>query len=176
MKKVDVAAGAAAALFAALALVGVLLGRDWKLLLVPLALLPALKTFATCSKTGGRLPGVIPAPAVAAVQEIVFAMVATTVAFVLSARLATGRCPWSAGAMTSAVSAISAIRPINGCLRCRAFFVFCMLAASTFYAVAAFATSGSVEATGFGAVFVFPGFAVARSWLAVRDWRKGAAA
>ena len=61
MKKTDIAALAGAALFTAVALVGLVLGRDWKLLLVPLFLLPTIRFFAADSTTkevvSGSAPG-----------------------------------------------------------------------------------------------------------------------
>ena len=176
MKKTDIAALAGAALFTAVALVGLVLGRDWKLLLVPLFLLPTIRFFAADSTTKEVVSGSAPASTVFTVREIMLALVATAGAFAFSARFATGKCVWSAGAMTAAMSAISTIHLFSGTFRHRALFAFCMLGAASSYAIVAFATSGDVDATGFGALFVVPVFAVARAWLGVRDGRKGAAA
>lgn len=176
MKKTDIATLAGAALFTAVALVGLVLGRDWKLLLVPLFLLPTIRFFAADSTTKEVVSGSAPASTVFTVREIMLALVATAGAFALSARFATGKCVWSAGAMTAAMSAISTIHLFSGTFRHRSLFAFCMLGAASSYAIVAFATSGDVDATGFGALFVVPVFAVARAWLGVRDGRKGAAA
>jgi len=100
MKKTDIAALAGAALFTAVALVGLVLGRDWKLLLVPLFLLPTIRFFAADSTTKEVVSGSAPASTVFTVREIMLALVATAGAFALSARFATGKCVWSAGAMT----------------------------------------------------------------------------
>lgn len=176
MKKIDIVTFAGAVLFAALALAGIVVGRDWKMLLVPLALLPAIRVFGADSTTRGLLPNFVSASDVFAAREIMLALLATAGTFAISSRFATGKCGWMAGAMTAAIAAISTTRPFSGNSRHRLLFVFCMLGAASSYAIVAFVSSGDVNATGFGALFVFPLFVVARAWLGVRDSRKEVAA
>ena len=159
MKKIDIVALAGAVLFTALALAGIVVGRDWKMLLVPLAMLPAIRVFGADSTTRGLLPNFVSASDVFAAREIMLALLATAGTFAISARFATGKCGWIAGVMTAAIAAISTTRAFSGNSRHRLLFVFCMLGA-----------------TGFGALFVFPLFVVARAWLGVRDSRKEVAA
>ena len=176
MKKIDIVALAGAALFTSLAIVGLVLGRDWKLLLVPLVLLPPIRLFGVGLTSKDTSPRLVPASLVLAVREIILALSVTAGTFGFTGIFTNGNCALSVGAMTAAISAISTIRLFSGAFRHRLLFIFCMLGAASYYVIADFVTSGNIDAMGFGALFVFPVFVVARAWLGVRDWKKGVAA
>ena len=97
------------------------------------------------------MPNFVSDSDVFAAREIMLALLATAGTFAISARFATGKCGWVAGAMTAAIAAISTTRPFSGNSMHRLLFVFCMLGAALSYAIVAFVSSGDVNAIGFGA-------------------------
>ncbi len=174
MKKSEIVVDVVALGFVALACVGVVLGRDWKLLLVPLAVVPVL------AMLGGMMAGLEEenrktGHMLSALTETVNTTTATIIAYALCAQLAP-RCPWAAGAMAAAMAAVSITSPFAGPMRSRALRVGTMLCAAVFYAGTAIVTSGNADIVGYGGTFSIPVFAVARIWLAVRDSKKGVSA
>ena len=159
--------------FSAVACVGIVIGREWKLLLAPLALVPIIRMVGSIIDRD-NMPG---APRrslfTAALRDIVHATIPSAVACPFVMSLADGRCAWAAGTMAAAMSAIAASAPFLGRIQYRTLLSSALLAASAVYALVAFVSKGDSGWLVCGTAITFPIYAIVRVAIAARDWRKG---
>lgn len=163
--------------FAALAVVGIVLGRGWRLLFVPLAILPLVRLIrggdqsedATPGKTGKRYRVVF--------HDIFHTYIAVGGAWSLAFYLPGGSCAWAQGAMAAAMTAISVSFPALAIqVRYPVLRLVCAYAAATCYAFLPMIFTRDPGIAVYGSFFVVLVYIPVRFIRAVRDRKKEEAA
>lgn len=163
--------------FSALACAGVVAGRDWRLLLVPLAIVPLQRLIGVgMSSDGMASDSEAETQKMSALREATHAGITTALACPLAVSLASGGCPWSAGAMAAAMASLAVAPPLYAATRHRGVRIAAMLSAAALYAASGFVPDGCDGMVAAGTVVGFPGFIAVRVVLAARDRRRVASA
>lgn len=173
MNRETAIANLAALGFSAVACAGIVIGREWKLLLAPLAIVPIIRMVGSFIGSGDMPGGPRRSLFTAALHDIVHATIPSAVACPFVMSLADGRCAWAAGTMAAAMSAIAASAPFLGRVQYRTLLSSALLAASAVYALVAFVSKGDSGWLVCGTAITFPIYAIVRVAIAARDWRKG---
>lgn len=159
--------------FSALACAGVVAGRDWRLLLVPLAIVPLQRLIGV----GMSSNGVAETPKMSSVlREASHAGISTALACPLAASLASGICPWAAGAMAAAMASLAVAPPLHVASRHQGVRIVAMLLSAALYAASGFVPGGCDGMVAAGTMIGFPVFIVVRVVLAVRERKREASA
>ncbi len=163
--------------FAAFACIGVMIGREWRLLLVPVAMLPIVRLMGAAliwdASPLKKWKGV---PVSAVLMDITHAGVLSLFPAAFAGHFGGGACSWAAGAMAAAVSTAAMTPPFCGVVRyngIRMAFVYSAVACMT---IAPFVFSGSQLILSLGGALVMLVYGPLRWFLAVRDLRKERAA
>lgn len=161
--------GAATAAFALLAGVGVAVGREWRLLLVPLAMIPLLRMIgAVFSASASPAPEGGADVYSTAFGDCAHVGLASILTDVIARNLGCGRCVWAPGAMTAAVTAAAALPQLSGTVVYPAFRIVCLLAAAAYFALAPFVFPQDPDMGLFGSVLTMFVYVPARLCLAYR--------
>lgn len=183
MKKSDIVVCGVAACAAACAIAGVASGREWRLLLVPAAILPPLKmagsslkyhdlTFrrAVTAPSGTAFPSLCRAMAVAI--DVIGCVAATNFALEMSRHFGGGSCAWAPVAMAAAVTAAAMLPFFTEGWRYPALRNACLSVELASLAAMPLLLSDSRSAAGLGGIFIALVYAPIRVWLAVRNRKK----
>ena len=158
--------------FSALACAGVVAGRDWRLLLVPLAIVPLQRLIGVGMSSDGEAA----TPKMSVLREASHAGVSTAMACPLAASLASGCCPWAAGAMAAAMASLAVAPSLQVASRHQGVRIAAMLSAAALYAASGFVPGGCAGMVAAGTVIGFPVFIAVRVAIAFRDRKREASA
>lgn len=160
---------AATAAFAVLAGVGVVAGREWCLLLVPLAMVPLLRMIgAVFSAPASSVPEGGADAFSTALGDCTHVGLASILTDVIARNLGCGRCVWAPGAMTAAMASSAALPQLSGKVFYPAFRAVCLLAAAAYFALAPFVFPQELDMGPFGSVLTMFVYVPARLYLAYR--------
>lgn len=162
------------AAFAVLAGVGIVSGRAWRLLLVPLAMIPVLRMVGAGFSLSPlqSSEGVTDAYS-SALGDASQAGIATVFVDFLAMHLGGGECPWAPCAMTAAMAAAAVLPVLSGPVRFPAFRTACLLAAAVCFAVMPFAYADDLNIARLGSAFVMFVYAPTRLVRAYRSLKGG---
>ena len=151
--KPKILTGAATAVFTVLAGVGVVAGREWRLLLVPLGMLPLLRMIgAAFSAPASSAPEGSADAYSTALGDCTHVGLASILTDVIARNLGCGRCVWAPGAMTAAMTAAAALPQLSGKVVYPALRIVCLLAAAAYFAFAPFVFPQELDMGPFGSV------------------------
>ena len=164
------------ALFSVLAGVGIVSGCEWRLLLVPLAIVPLLRMIGAMA--GVELP-VSEKPASegagdtygTALGDCVHAGVASMLAEVIARNLGCGRCFWAPGAVTAAAT----LPLLSGKVHHSVLRMVCLFAAGAYFAFAPFVFVQDLDMVQLGSVFTMFVYVPTRLVLVGRALKRGRA-
>ena len=183
MRKTDITICCAAACATAFALVGVTIGREWRLLLVPAAILPPLKmagaslkyndlTFrrTVTASSGMAFPLLYHAMAVAI--DVIGCVAATNFALEMSRHFGGGSCAWAPAAMAAAVTAAAMLPFFTEGWRYPALRNACLSVELASLAAMPLLFAESQSMVGLGGIFIALVYAPIRVWLAVSNRKR----
>ena len=165
--------GAATAVFAVLAGVGVVAGREWRLLLVPLGMLPCLRVLAKVFSVERGAAEDVSESYSSALGDAFHAGFATVFTDVLAVHLGGSGCYWAPCAVTAAVAMASLLPVFSVPVRYPVLRATTLFAAAAWFAVMPFAYTGSLDIARLGTAFTMLFYAPARLILAFRRLRGG---
>ena len=153
---------------AAFALASVAIGREWRLLLVPVSLLPLLTMMGAGLKYGDsscrRASSIL--------LDIIYCVVATNFAEQMAKHFGGGACFWAPGAMATAVTAAAMLPFFYGSVRHPVLRTVCMSVEMASTAVMPFLFPNSKNVVGLGGIFIVLVYVPIRIYLAVRDRKR----
>ena len=156
--------------FSVLAGVGIVTGREWRLLLVPLAMMPLLRmigaTFSPSESPASEGGAGTYSTALGDCSHVGFASILTDV---IARNLGCGRCVWAPGAMTAAMTAAAALPQLSGKVHYPVFRTLCLFAAAAYFALAPFVFAQDPDMGQLGSVFTMFVYVPARLCLAFRN-------
>lgn len=150
--------------------VGIVTGREWRLLLVPLAMMPLLRMIgATFSPSEGPVSEGEASTYSTALGDCAHVGFASILTDVIARNLCCGRCVWAPGAMTAAMTVAAALPQLSGKVIYPVFRMFCLFAAAAYFALAPFAFTKDPDMGQLGSVFTMFVYVPARLYLAFRN-------
>lgn len=160
--------------FSVLASVGIVAGCAWRLLLVPLAMIPVLRMVGAgfSSRSVRSSEGVTDAYG-SALGDVSQAGIATVVVDFLTMHLGGGGCPWAPCAVTAAMAAAAVLPVLSGPVRFPAFRAVCLLASAVCFALVPFVFADDLSIARLGSVFVMFVYAPTRLIRAYRSLKGG---
>ena len=173
MRKSDIAIYGVAACAAAFALAGVAVGREWRLLLVPVTILPILTMMGAGLKYDDN-------PTYrntrSTILDFFYCVAATNFAGQMATHFGGGSCFWAPGAMTTAVTAAAMLPFFYGKVRAPILRTVCMSVEMASSAALPFLFTDVKNIAGLGGICIVLVYTPIRIYLAVRDRRMEVAA